>query len=108
MNQTSRFTLGRRLSGLKASAAVKSVYALAFALLLAGALLVAFPPTTSKASSCSADCGQGETISVKGSTCSCTDNTGCSWTGADGKNYSSSCGKVPISGFATVADNVCE
>ena len=108
MNQTSRFNLRRSLSSLKASAAVKSVYALAFALLLAGALLVAFPPTTTKASTCSATCGQGETISVTGSSCSCTDNTGCSWTGNDGKNYSSSCGKVPISGFATVAEDVCE
>jgi hypothetical protein len=108
MNQTSRFTLGRALSSLKATAPVKSVYALAFALLLASAVLVAFPLTTTKASTCSAACGQGETISVTGSTCSCTDNTGCTWTAADGKHYESSCGKVPISGFATVADNVCE
>lgn len=107
MNQTSRY-LGRTLSSLKATAPVKSVYALAFALLLGSALLVAFPPTTTKASTCSASCGQGETISVTGSSCSCTDNTGCSWTAADGKNYTSSCGKVPISGFATVDPNVCE
>lgn len=107
MNQKSRITLGRTVSSFKAMASVKSIYTLAFALLLASGILVAFPPTSTLAATCSSNCGQGETISVTGTTCSCTDNSGCTWT-SGGKNYSSSCGTVPISGFAVLADNVCE
>jgi hypothetical protein len=93
MNRTSRV---RTLSGLKAMVSMKSVYTLAFALLLASGILVAFPPASSLAANCSASCGQGETITITGATsCSCTDNQGCTWTFA-GKSYAQTCGTVPI------------
>ena len=97
MYQALLATLGCTLSSLKAMASVKTVYTLAFAVLLASGILVTFPPTTTFAATCSSNCGQGETISVTGTTCSCTDNSGCTWT-SGGKNYSSSCGTVAVSG----------
>ena len=89
----------RTKSHFKALTSVKSVYALAFALLLATGALVALPPTHTLAADCSANCNQGEKITITGATsCSCEDNKGCTWTFA-GKNYSSSCGVVPVSGY---------
>jgi len=94
MPQKLRLAVPRRLSNLKAFASVKSVYTLAFALLLITGTLVAFPPSNTLAANCTANCNQGEAITITGaSTCSCTDNVGCTWTFA-GKNYSSSCGPV--------------
>ena len=93
---TQKLRLTRSLSNLKVLASVKSLYTLAFALLLTTGALVAFPPTNTLAANCSAACGQGETITITGATtCSCTDNQGCTWTFA-GKNYAQSCGTVPI------------
>lgn len=106
MNQSSRFTFRPKLSSLKAKGLVKSAYTLAFALLLASGILVALPPTSTLAAACSANCGQGETISIAGaSTCSCTDNSGCTWT-INGHNYSSSCGTIPVSGHMAL-EEVC-
>ena len=80
MPQTLRLTVTRSLSNLKALAAVKSVYTLALVLLLATGTLVAFPPSNTLAADCSASCSQGEKITISGaSTCSCTDNVGCTW-----------------------------
>lgn len=96
MTQTSCSTSARTRSKLKALTSVKSVYTLAFALLLATGTLVALPPTKTLAADCSANCNQGEKITITGATsCSCEDNKGCTWTFA-GKNYSSSCGTVPL------------
>jgi hypothetical protein len=96
MTQTSCLTSVRILSKLKALTSVKSVYTFAFALLLATGTLVAFPPTNTLAADCSANCNQGEKITITGATtCSCTDNHGCTWTFA-GKNYSAMCGTIPI------------
>jgi hypothetical protein len=89
-------TAVRIRSTLKALTSVKSVYTLAFALLLATGTLVALPPTKTLAADCSANCNQGEKITITGATsCSCEDNKGCTWTFA-GKNYASECGKVPL------------
>jgi hypothetical protein len=86
----------RTRSKLKALTSVKSVYALAFALLVATGTLVALPPTNTFAADCSANCNQGEKITITGATrCSCEDNVGCTWTFA-GKNYAAQCGTVPI------------
>ena len=93
MNHVSRV---RTQSRLKAVASVKSIYTIAFALLLTSGILVAFPPTSTLAAACSATCGQGETISIAGaSSCSCTDNQGCTWT-INGKNYAATCGVQPV------------
>jgi len=94
MPQTLRLAVTRRMPKLKAFATVKSVYTLAFALLLATGTLVAFPLSTTLAANCQANCNQGQQITITGaSTCTCTDNVGCTWTFA-GKNYSSACGPV--------------
>lgn len=91
MYQTSHLTFGRSLSNLKAIVSVKSVYSLAFALLLASGMLVVFPPTSTLAATCSATCAGGQTITVTGaSSCSCIDYSGCAWT-IDGHNWSSNC-----------------
>ena len=101
MTQMSRLTSSRILCKLKALTSVKSVYTFAFALLLATGTLVAIPPTNTLAADCSANCNQGEKITITGaSSCSCTDNQGCTWTFA-GKNYAANCGTVPVSAFAT-------
>lgn len=98
MHQALRVTRGRGLSRLKAIASVKSIYALAFALLLASGILLTFPPTSALAASCSASCAGGSSISVTNATsCSCTDNAGCSWT-TGGQNYASSCASPPPGG----------
>ena len=89
-------TFVRTRSTLKALTSVKSIYTLAFALLLATGTLVALPPTNTLAADCSANCNQGEKITITGaSSCSCEDNKGCAWTFA-GKNYSATCGAAPL------------
>jgi hypothetical protein len=98
MYQALRITWGRSLSRLKAIASVKSVYTLAFALLLASGILLAFPPPSALAANCSASCAGGSSISVTNATsCSCTDNAGCTWT-TGGSNYASSCASPPPGG----------
>lgn len=95
MYQALRVTRGRTLSCLKAIASVKAAYTLAFALLMASGILLAFPPTGVLAASCSASCAGGSSISVTdATTCSCTDNSGCTWT-VNGHNYASNCAIEP-------------
>jgi len=64
MPQTLRLAVTRRLSNLKAFASVKTVYTLAFALLLATGTLVVFPLSNTLAADCSANCNQGEKITI--------------------------------------------
>jgi hypothetical protein len=70
-----------------------TLYVSGLALVLTSAVLLAFPPTSVYAASCAASCQYGSTISVSGSTCSCTDNVGCTWTASDGKSYKQDCAK---------------
>lgn len=70
-----------------------SLYVFGLALILTSALLLSHPPTTAFAAVCVASCQYGSDISVSGSSCSCTDNTGCTWTASDGKSYSQQCAK---------------
>jgi hypothetical protein len=91
MFQALRVTRGRTLSSLKATASAKAVYTLAFALLLASGILLAVPPISTLAANCSASCAGGSSITVTDATsCSCTDNAGCTWT-VGGHNYASNC-----------------
>ena len=71
---------------------IYSLYAAAFALVFAGAVILLTPPTTVYACTGSAACQYGESVSVPyGATdCHCTDNVGCTWT-KDGKTYSQKC-----------------
>jgi len=66
------------------------VYAFSFVLLLVSGILLAKPPVVF-AADCHAVCKVGSDIFVSGSTCSCTDNQGCTWTGSDGKQHSQNC-----------------
>lgn len=95
MYQTPTLTWHRSLRFVKTLTPVKAFYAFAFALILASGVLLAFPPTTASAANCSADCGNGETITITGaSTCSCTNYQGCTWT-INGRNFASLCGTTP-------------
>lgn len=70
-----------------------SLYVFGLALVLTSTLLLAHPPTIAFAATCSAPCQYGSSIVVSGTTsCSCTDNVGCTWT-ENGKTYSQSCAK---------------
>ena len=92
MYQALRVTRGRTLSSLKAMASVKAVYTLAFAALLATGILLAVPPTSALAASCSATCEGGSSIEVSSATsCSCQDFIGCTWT-SNGRNFAAMCG----------------
>ena len=59
---------------------IYSLYTIGFALVLASGALLTHPPTTALAANCTAQCQYGSNISVSGSSCSCTDNDGCTWT----------------------------
>ena len=71
-----------------------SLYAAAFALVLAGAAIVLTPPTTVYACGGYASCQYGNSVHIPSgaSSCSCTDNVGCTWT-VNGKSYSQDCAK---------------
>jgi hypothetical protein len=71
---------------------IYSLYAAAFAVVLAGAVLLLTPPVTVYACTGSARCEFGESVVIpSGATsCSCTDNEGCSWT-TNGVKYSQKC-----------------
>ncbi len=69
---------------------IYSVYALSVVLLLVSGILLQRPPVVF-AADCSAKCKVGSNIYVSGSTCSCTDNQGCTWTDYDGKPHSQNC-----------------
>ena len=66
------------------------VYALSVVPLLVSGILLVNPPVVF-AADCSAVCKHGSNISVSGSTCSCTDNQGCTWTDYDGKKHTQNC-----------------
>lgn len=69
-----------------------SLYLFGLALVLSSAFLLAQPPTTAYASACSVSCQYGSGFTVSGSSCSCTDNVGCTWT-ENGKSYTQNCAK---------------
>jgi len=71
---------------------IYSLYAAAFALVLGGAVILLTPPRTVYACGGYAMCQYGESVSIPSgaSSCSCTDNTGCTWT-KDGKSYTQKC-----------------
>jgi hypothetical protein len=69
-----------------------SLYILSCALVLASGILLAHPPVTAFASACTASCQYGSNVSVSGSSCSCTDNVGCTFT-ENGHSYTQSCAK---------------
>ena len=92
MRQTRFDALRRSLRRLGGLSLTKMFYAFALVLVLGGGLLVAFPPSTAFAVDCSADCGNGEKISITGATtCQCTNGSGCTWQ-INGKIFSASCG----------------
>ena len=68
------------------------LYAAAFALLLAGGVVLLTPPTTVYACGGYAMCQYGDSVQIPpgASSCSCTDNVGCTWT-KDGKTYTQKC-----------------
>jgi hypothetical protein len=71
---------------------IYSLYAAAFALVLSGAVIVLTPPITVYACTGSAQCQYGDSVSIPSgaSSCSCTDNVGCTWT-SNGQSYSQKC-----------------
>ena len=73
---------------------IYSLYAAAFALVLAGAVVLLTPPITVYACTGSASCEYGRDVSIPSgaSDCHCTDNVGCTWT-KDGKTYTQKCAK---------------
>ena len=62
---------------------IYSLYALGIGLVLASAIVLANPPTTF-AAACTALCQYGSNITVSGTTCSCTDDVGCTFTNSQG------------------------
>jgi hypothetical protein len=71
---------------------IYSLYAAAFALVFAGAVILFTPPITVYACGGCASCQYGDSVSIpSGATsCNCVDNDGCTWT-KDGKTYSQKC-----------------
>jgi hypothetical protein len=70
---------------------IYSLYAMGIGLVLASAIVLANPPTAF-AAACSASCQYGSSITVSGSSCSCTDNVGCTFTNSQG-TFTQSCAK---------------
>ena len=70
-----------------------SLYTIGFALVLASGVLLTHPPTTALAATCDAQCQYGSAIHVSGSSCSCTDNVGCTWTNSAGESFTQNCAK---------------
>jgi hypothetical protein len=73
---------------------IYTLYTLCFVLVVAGAALLAFPPTSVFACGGYASCQYGDSVHIPAgaSSCSCTDNVGCSWT-SNGVSYSQACAK---------------
>lgn len=73
---------------------IYSLYAAGFALVLTAGVVLLTPPTTVYACGGYALCQYGDSVTIpSGATsCSCTDNVGCSWT-KNGQNYSQPCAK---------------
>lgn len=70
---------------------IYSLYALGIGLALASAIVLANPPTVF-AADCNASCQYGSNIYVSGSSCSCTDNVGCTFTNSQG-TFTQNCAK---------------
>lgn len=70
---------------------IYSLYAMGIGLVLASAIVLASPPTAF-AADCTATCQYGSNIHVSGSTCSCTDNVGCTFTNSQG-TFTQNCAK---------------
>ena len=62
---------------------IYSLYAMALALVLASGILLSNPPTV-LAAACTANCRFGGNITVSGTSCSCQDNIGCTFTNSQG------------------------
>lgn len=62
---------------------IYSLYAVGIALVLASGLLLSNPPTVC-AASCTASCKFGGNITVSGTSCSCKDDKGCTFTNSEG------------------------
>lgn len=75
---------------------IYSLYATGIALVLASGILLANPPTTVLAATCSAMCQYGSDIFVTGTSCSCTDNVGCTWTNSQGQSFTQNCAKRKV------------
>lgn len=70
---------------------IYSLYAMGIGLALASAILLANPPIAF-AAACTASCQYGSNVTVSGSTCSCTDNVGCTFTNSEG-TFTQNCAK---------------
>lgn len=70
---------------------IYSLYAVGIALVLASGVLLSNPPTV-LAAACTANCQYGSSITVSGTTCSCTDNVGCTFTNSQG-TFTQNCAK---------------
>ena len=68
---------------------IYSLYALGIGLVLASAIVLANPPIA-LAAACTANCQYGSRISVSGTSCSCTDDVGCTFTNSQG-TFTQSC-----------------
>ena len=79
---------------------IYSLYAAAFALVVAGGVILLTQPTIVYACGGYAMCQYGSPVTIpSGATsCSCTDNVGCTWT-KDGKTYSQKCAAKGSGGF---------
>ena len=70
---------------------IYSLYAVGFTLVFASAIVLFNPPTV-LAAACSASCQYGSSITVSGTSCSCTDNVGCTFTNSQG-TFTQNCAK---------------
>ena len=70
---------------------IYSLYAMGIGLALASAIVLANPPIAF-AASCIASCEYGSSVSVSGTSCSCTDNVGCTFTNSKG-TFTQNCAK---------------
>mgnify|MGYP003288342597 CR=1 FL=1 len=70
---------------------IYSLYAMAIGLVLTSGILLANPPTV-LAADCNAKCQYGSNVYVSGTTCSCTDNVGCTFTNSEG-TFTQNCAK---------------
>lgn len=66
-----------------------SLYVFGLALVLTSALLLA-RPMTAFAAACTASCQYGSNVTVSGSSCSCRDNVGCTFT-VNGRSFTQQC-----------------
>ena len=70
---------------------IYSLYAMGIGLVLASAIVLVNPPIAF-AASCNAICEYGSNVYVSGTTCSCTDNVGCTFTNSQG-TFTQNCAK---------------